>query len=139
MRLIHWEVELNELYPVAFDDKYRFIKTMSALTTKSTALGERFAEIFIEREGFTGPFLVYRRSYVLAEETDVAANLQANEMTSFPGVEFFTPSTLIVGNGIILPPRSRVRASISGTASFNFTLEIIMIEADTAEAMSQFI
>ena len=138
IRYLFWNVTgANERYPTDFDNSYRFIRFMSIFASK-VVVAQRNMRISLDRENFTPNIRMYSRFFDDAEDTVGPANLQGGEIVS-SATEYYTPSDSIIGKGIIMPQRSQILAIVNSPANFAVFLEMIIIEANSPEALAIYI
>ena len=112
---------------------------MCSLTMfKTNVLSQAIARLGVIREGFASELRVWQRIYDTAEITGIGGVYFGQEQPEDITLTFI-PSQAVIGKGIIIPPRSQLQTFMSITASFNFRLDMIIIEAVEAEDLAQFV
>lgn len=101
-----------EYFPASKDNRWRYISTAAIEWSKTSVVA--VAEMLLELEADNGDLLeLWRRFMLAASSTADRTDLQSAEQTS--RVDYFLiPSLAVVGNGILMPPRSRLKATATG-------------------------
>lgn len=126
------------LYPTDFDDRFRFVRMATIRLFKSTVIAERAAEMLIEREGDAILHRIWGRFFESGDDTTTPANLQALEI-AYDATAFMVPSQETVGNGLIIPPRSRFNFTLSSDSGFSTEYDLIIIETADPQTLALFI
>lgn len=121
-------------YPTAPDNLWRLIMYGSMQYAKQSSVGDRNLEVQLFREGEVNRvYQVFMRRFTAGDSTSSSGDLQGAEMQSTSSA-YYVNLVNTTGRGILMPPRTQIRARLNDLNDFSAILLVFILEtADVAK------